>query len=213
VKRTFQAILWSCGLIAAAAFGQSREFGILGGYGLSPALTLTAPAGTAQTGFRNGGVFGVYIGENPYKYLGGEIRYLYRFSNMKLSSGGTDTHFDARTHMVHMDLLVHVRPPEARVRPFIAFGAGVKLIQGTGIESSFQPLHQFAALTRTLQVLPTGDAGAGVKVNLRGHLTIRLEARDYISQRPEKVIAAAPGAALGGMLHDILVLGALAYTW
>ena len=213
MKRTIQRILWGCCLFAGAAIAQSREFGVIGGYGYAPGLTLTGPVGTAQTGFRNGGALGVYLAENPYKHFGGEIRYLYRMSDMKLSSGGASTNFPARSHIVHMDLLAHFRPPDSRTRPFIAFGAGVKIIQGTGAESSFQPLHQFAALTKTMQVLPTGDVGAGVKLSLRSHLRIRFEARDYISPQPGKVITAAPGVRLAGMLHDILALAAVSYTW
>lgn len=213
MKPTIPVILWSCSLLAGTAYAQSREFGVIGGYGYAPSLTLTGPAGTAHAGFRNGGVLGVYIAENPYKHLGGEIRYLYRMSDMKLSSGGTSTDFAAHTQIVHMDLVVPIQDPDSRLRSFIALGAGAKVIQGTGAESSFQPLHQFAALTKTLQVLPTGDIGAGVKLNLRPHLRIRFEARDYISPQPNKVITAAPGVTIGGMLHDILALAALSYTW
>ena len=213
MKLTIPAILWICSLLAGAARAQTRELGVIGGFGFAPTLTLTGPAGTAQTGFRTGAVFGVYIAENKYKHLGGEIRYLYRMSDMKLSSGGTSTDFAAHTQIVHMDLVVPIQDPDSRLRSFIALGAGAKVIQGTGAESSFQPLHQFAALTKTLQVLPAGDIGAGVKLNLRPHLRIRFEARDYISPQPSKVITAAPGVTMGGMLHDIVALAALSYTW
>ena len=199
--------------MAGAAFGQSRELGVIGGYGFSPTLSLTGSAGNAQAGFENGGVLGVYVGENAFKYLGGEIRYLYRFSNMKISAGGTDAQFDAHTQIAHMDLLVHFQPKDANVRAFVAFGGGVKLIQGTGMESSFQPLHEFAALTKTLQVMPVGDSGVGVKINLQRHLRVRVEVRDYISAQPSKVIAAAPGVKMAGMLHDIVALAAFSYTW
>lgn len=214
MKRTVQGVFWGWGLMAAAAFGQSREFGVIGGMGFAPTLTLSGPAGSAQTGFRNGGAVGVFIGQDPYQHLGGEIRYLYRMSDMKLSAGGVSTKFDAHTQIVHMDLLLHARPTEAAIRPFVAFGAGVKLIQGTGTESSFQPLHAFAALTKTLQVQPAGDVGMGVKIRAGRHLRVRFEVRDYISAQPDKVIAAAPGVQLGGgVMHDILGLAALSYTW
>lgn len=214
MTRTVQGFFLSCGLIGAAAFGQSREFGVIGGIGFAPGLTLSGPAGSAQTGFRNGGVVGVFLGQDPYPHLGGEIRYLYRMSDMKLSAGGVSTKFDARTQIVHMDLLLHARPGEAAVRPFVAFGGGVKLIQGTGAEASYQPLHEFAALTKTLQVQPTGDVGIGVKVLAGRHLRVRFEVRDYISAKPDKVIAASPGFQLGGgVMHDILGLAALSVTW
>lgn len=211
--RTVLRILLGCGLLAGAAFGQRGELGILGGAGFSPGFTLQGRAATAGAGFRNGGVVGAYLGDNTYQYWSGEIRYLYRMSNMRLSAGGVDTEFGAHTQIVHMDVLAHFQPRDARVRVFVAFGGGVKVIRGTGMETSAQPLSQFAALTKTRQVLPTGDAGFGVKVNLRRHLRARFEVRDYISPQPDKMIAAAPGVSLGGVLHDILALAALSYTW
>ena len=86
-------------------------------------------------------------------------------------------------------------------------------MQGTGIESAAQPLSRFAGLTHTLQTLPVADFGAGVKVNLSPHVRLRLEVRDYLSTRPDQVIAPAPAVALKGFLHDVLGLVALGYTF
>jgi hypothetical protein len=46
-------------LLAGAAFGQGHEFGVIGGYGFTPTLTLSGAAGNAPAGFRNGGAVGV----------------------------------------------------------------------------------------------------------------------------------------------------------
>ena len=213
MTKSIQRIVWSCGLLAGAAFGQGHEFGVIGGYAVAPTLTLSGPPGSAQAGFRNGGAVGVYLGDNQFNHFGGEIRYLYRSSTMKLSSGGTTVEFGAHTQIVNMDLLGYFPPADARVRAFVAIGGGVKLIQGTGTEASYQPLHDVAALTKTLQVQPTGDVGAGVKISLSRHLRMRVEVRDYVSMKPDKVIAAAPGFQMAGLLHDIMGLAALSYTW
>lgn len=194
--------------------GEARwEVGVNGGYGFSPDLTVKGPAGSASTGIRPGGAIGVFGGEDTYNYFSGEARYLYRFSNLKLSSGGTSVDFGAHTHIAEGAILAHFRPRASHIRPFISFGGGIKVLQGTGIESAAQPLGRLAALTATREVLPTADAGFGVKVNFRQHVRLRFEVRDYISGSPGKVIAPAPGASLTGIMNDIIGLAGLSYTW
>ena len=39
-------------------------------------------------------------------------------------------------------------------------------------------------------------------MDLRQHLRLRFEVRDYVSPAPHKVIAAAPGGTIGGWLND-----------
>ena len=86
-------------------------------------------------------------------------------------------------------------------------------MQGTGQESFNQPLGNLAALTATREVLPVGEIGAGVKVQLTHLLRLRVQVRDYISPSPNDVIAPAPGATLNGLRHDVIGMGALALTW
>ena len=198
---------------AAAAAAQNWEVGAIGGYGFSPNMHVKTGTASADTGFRPGGVVGVFGGEDSYRYWGGEARYLYRFSDLKLASGNADVHFGGHTHIIEGNFMAHFRPRESRVRPFFAFGGGIKVIQGTGRESAAQPLGRFAALTATREMLPVAGVGFGVKVNLRQHLRLRVEGRDYISSNPERVIAPAPGASLSGILHDALGLAALSYTF
>ena len=200
-------------LVSGIASAQEWEVGAIGGYGFSPSLTVKSPAGSATTGFNNGGVFGVFGGDDMYNYWSGEARYLYRYSDLKLSSGGTNVDFAAHTHYITGDFLAHLRPRESRIRPFLAFGGGIKIFDGTGQESASQPLGKIAALTHTQEVLPTADFGAGVKVNLTTHLRVRFEVRDYLSPPPSKVITAAPGGSIGGWLNDIQGLVGVSYTW
>jgi Outer membrane protein beta-barrel domain len=202
-----------CCFTGGIACAQEWEVGAIGGFGFAPDLTLQGAAGTASAGLQNGGVIGAFIGEDTREHLGGEVRYLYRDSSLKLSSDGTTTDFSGRSHIIHADLLPYFRGRESRLRPFVAFGGGVTIVQGTGPQSASQPLGRFAALINTNQVLATGDFGAGVKFNASRHLRIRFEIRDYISIHPNKVIAPAPGVRMEGILHDILPLGSLSYTW
>jgi len=208
-----KAFVLALTLAAAAAQAQTWEVGAIGGYGYSPKLTVTTPTGSADTGFKNGGAVGAYGGEDSTKHWGGEARYLYRYSNLTLSAGNTTVNFGGHTHIIEGDLLAYFKPKGARIRPFVAFGGGIKVLVGTGIESAAQPLSRFAALTSTREILPTAGVGVGVKIALKQHVRLRVEVRDYISAAPSGVIAPAPGASIGGIAHDILGLAGLSYTW
>jgi hypothetical protein len=200
-------------LASGAAFAQGWEAGLIGGFAYSPKLDVDGRTGSAKAGFKDGVAVGVYGGEDTYRYWGGEARYLYRSGDLSASSGGTSTSFGAATHILTGDILGYFKPTGARVRPFIIFGGGIKFVRGTGSESAAQPLGNFVALTHTQQVLGVADVGAGFKMNLRKHFRLRIEAHDYISTPPRKVLAAAPGASLSGILNDIVGTVSLAYTW
>jgi hypothetical protein len=200
-------------LVTAGAYAQTWEVGAIGGYGYAPKLTVQAASASANAGLASGGAVGAYGGEDSSKHWGGEARYLYRYSNFNLSSGNTSVSFGGHTHIIEGDLLFYFKPKESRFRPFIAFGGGIKVLQGTGNESASQPLSRFAALTATREVLPTAGIGAGVKIALKQHVRLRIEVRDYISAAPSSVIAPAPGASISGLSHDILGLAGLSYTW
>ena len=92
------------GLLAAciaSAQGPEWEIGAIGGYGYAPHLTVSNKTGSADTGIRHGAVVGVFAGEDMYNYWSGEVRYLYRFDNLKLSSGNIKAaNFSAHTHIL-----------------------------------------------------------------------------------------------------------------
>ena len=215
MKRIKGTLFWAVllGQLAVAAFGQEWYVGAIGGFGFAPALTVTGSAGTASTGFNNGYAAGAFLGEDRNDSWGGEVRYLYRQSDLKLESGGTSTQFGANTNILNFDVLWHARSREYAVRPFIAVGAGMKFLDGTGTESPTQPLGTYAALTHTRESLPVGDVGVGVKVKLHRSWQFRAEVQDYMGPAPSKVIAAAPGATIGGFLNDIIASASIAYCW
>ena len=203
---------WFC-LFCSAAFAQTWEVGGIGGYGMGLNLKANGPAGSADAGIRPGGVVGVFVGEDTYKRWGGELRYMYRFGDLKLSSGNADVHFGSNTQILEANFMYHFASREASVRPFFAFGGGIKRVAGTGIESARQPLGRLVALTNTNEVLPVLGVGFGIKRDFGSHLRLRLEGRDYISPTPKNVIAPAPGATVTGVMNDFVALLAISYKF
>ena len=200
-------------LIAGAAYAQNWYIGAGGGYGYAPKLTISGLTPDGKVGFKNGGAVGAYVGEDTYKYWSGEIRYLHRWDDLSLSSGGTTVKFAGHSDILHADFLRHFAPRGSKVRPFIAAGAGVRFLDGTGTESSTQPLGNYAALTATRETLPMIDAAVGVRVKCQNRVELRFEVRDYMSPAPSKVIAVAPGASLSGWFNDIVATGSIGYSF
>ena len=199
--------------MASGAQAQEWEAGVIGGFGYSPDLTVKNATISAATGLKNGAAIGFYAGEDMYRYFSGEANYLYRTGDLKLQGAGQNVSFGAHTHLITGDILAHFRPVGSRIRPFVSFGGGIEILQGTGQESATQPLGNLAALTATREVLPVGAAGIGVKIKVSKHLLVRVQVRDYISQTPNDVIAPAPGASLSGLRQDVIGMGALGLTW
>ena len=141
-----------------------------------------------------------------YDHLGGEFRYTYRKSDLKVTSGSASAKFRGDSHAAHYDLLFHLRPRESKVRPFFAIGGGLKVYRGTDVESSRQTLSNLAVLTHTQEVKPLLSVGAGVRKKLGRAAALRLDFRDYITPFPKQVIAPGPGARIGGWVHDFVGL-------
>jgi hypothetical protein len=200
-------------LAAATASAQQWDVGIVGGIGMATDFTVKNASTSAAAGFKNGAVFGAYAGEDSFRYWSGEVNYLYRQSNFKLEGAGKSADFAGHTHLITFDMLGHFRPKGSRIRPFVSFGGGAKVMVGTGQESANQPLGSLAALTNTREILAVGEVGAGVKIQVTKRFRIRVQVRDFISQKPQDVIATAPGATLSGMSNDILGTVSLGWSW
>jgi hypothetical protein len=190
--------------LAPGCLAQHWEIGGAGGYGFPRDQTVTNAGGSAKAGFKPNAAVSAIAGQNLYRRLSGEMRYTYRFGDLKVSGGGEEATFAAQTHAIHYDLLFHAAPREARIRPFVAGGGGIKFFRGTGKERAYQPLNKFALLTKTQEVEGLISVGGGVKVSVSDRVRVRLEFRDYITQFPKEVIAPALGAKLSGWLHDFV---------
>lgn len=196
----------------AGARGESAELGLAGGGSFFQSKNVTAPFGRADAGFARGIAAGVWGGHN-LRRIGGEIRYLLENQALRVASGATRADFRGRTHAIHYNLLIHAAPAGSAVRPFLAVGGGIKGYQGTGTERLYQPLQEYALLTKTSQWKGLVVFGGGVKWTLSPRVMFRLEVYDYLTEFPEKVIAPAPGTSLGGWIHNIVPTAGLAFLF
>ena len=200
--RKLTIILFALAL-GGTCMAQQWELGAAGGLGVYTNLTVTNATASATAGLKPNAVVGVFVSQDMFEHLGGQIRYNVGFNSLKLSSGGTDYSFSAMTHAVNYDLLFFLKGRDTAMRPFISAGGGAKLYWGTGKEIAIQPLVQFAALTKTRQIEGMASIGAGLKWKVGDRTFVTAEIHDYITPAPKKVIAPIPGSKLAGWLHEI----------
>jgi len=190
--------------IVLAAHAQQREADILGGGGFVNGTPIGGTTTAVTAGFNPGPAVGVLFGHDLYSHLSGEIRYLFEEQDARLRSGGTTARFGGQAHVLDYDLVLHARPRQNRVRPYVAVGGGIKIFRGTGAEVAYRPLMDYAYLTRTQELKPMLTVGGGVKFRLSGRIMARLDFRDQLTRLPQKVIQPAPGMTLNGWLHDFV---------
>jgi hypothetical protein len=198
---------------ASVAGAQQWEVGGMAGGGFVPGVKVTNALGSATAGFQTGAAFGAFVGQNMYPHLSGEIRYGFMQSNMKLESGGNKVNFSGRSHVVHYDVVFHTNSKGTRAQLFAAVGGGLKIFQGTGRETAYQPLSQYAYLTRTQSVKPMISAGGGIKVSIGQRVFLRTEVRDYITMFPKELIYPSPGSKVGRLLHDFVPMAGISFEY
>ena len=189
------------------------EAGVAGGFGWHSSQTVEARGASAKVGIGGAIAASGHVGHNMYRLVSGEIRYTLQMHDLKVSAGGEKTGFNAQSHAIHYDFLIHRAPVEAKVRPFLAFGGGIKSVRGTGKETPFQPLSQFAILTHTNQWLGMGTVSGGAKWRLGERTLFRAEIRYYISRFPDQVIAPSSGDRLKGWMHNLVPMAGISYTF
>jgi hypothetical protein len=197
---------------AAAGFAQQWEFGGSGGGGFLNSVPVSGGIGSATAGFQTGAAFGGYVGYSQNKRIGGELRYAYLQSNLKLTSGGSQATFSGMSHVVHYDLIFKTTKNSGKVQLFAAVGGGMKAFRGTGKEAAYQPLSQFGYFTRTQTMKPMASVGGGVKFALAKKVFLRTEFRDYITAFPKEIITPAPGTKYGTLLHDFVPMVGLGFV-
>jgi hypothetical protein len=196
--------------LSVVSFAQQWEFGGVAGGGFLNTVNATNSIGAATAGFNSGAAFGGYVGNNLYKHIGGELRYTYLQSDLKLSSGGQTASFSGQSHVIHYDLILHTRNNN-KVQLFAAAGGGMKIFRGTGTESAYQPLSQFGYFTKTQVLKPMASVGAGVKFAISRKVYLRTEFRDYITAFPKEVLTPPTGTKYGTLLHDFVPMVGLGF--
>jgi len=202
-----------CAAVLPAAWGQKWEVGGSVGGGFYTSSDISSPAGTASAKIQTGLVGSVWLGSySTHNKWGGELRYDYEMGDLALSLGSTQPTFAARTQDLHYDLLWHFTSGESRIQPFVAFGAGIKIYQGTGTQVAYQPLSNIALLTQAQDLVPMASAGAGLKFKLATHLMLRLDVHDYITPFPKQVIAPVTNKT-PGWLQDFAPMAGFAFVF
>jgi opacity protein-like surface antigen len=200
-------------LLAIPAYAQKYEFGVHGGFSMYTEKSVSSPRLTGNAGFKNGFGAGITLGHNMYDFVGGEVRYTYLKNDLKLTSSGTEAKFGAEAHAIHYDLLIHAKSRESRIRPYGAFGGGVKYYRGTGTENAFQPLSGLAILTKTSEIKPMLSVGGGVKIGISDNVLLRLDVHDFLTQVPRDVITPAAGSNLSGWIHNFVPTVGITFTF
>ncbi len=194
-------------ITSTLAFSQTPtwEIGGAGGYAMSKDNTVTNSTGqSANVGLKRGFVASAVAVDHMWDHLSGEFRYVYRKGNPLVESCCARVKMTVETHSFGYDLLLQIKGKEERIRPYIAFGGGVKVFRGVGEETDYQPLQDFAVLSKTQQTEPMLSIGGGVSVRLAPYAVLRFDFRDQVTPFPKKVIFPAPGAELNGFFHDFM---------
>jgi len=196
---------------AASGLAQQWEFGGMAGAGFLSNVSVASPAGSATAGFETGAAFGAFVGQNIYSHWSGELRYMYLQSDLHISSSGTNATFNGNGQVLHYDILYHTNRKESKMQAYVAVGGGMKIFRGTGAQEAYQPNYQFGYMTQAQQLKPMADAGAGLRFEIRPHVFMRTEFRDYITAFPTQIIAPAPGAKFGKVLNDFVPMVSFSY--
>jgi hypothetical protein len=201
----------SAAAMLPAAMAQKWEFGVGAGGGFYSSQDVRLGSSSAAAKLKTNVAVSTWVGENISERWSGELRYSYQLGDMQLKKDSTEAVFGAETHSINYNFLLHTKPSEAKVRPFVSAGAGIKLYRGTGTEAVTQPLSQYALLTRAKDLTGVVSVGAGVKVKLGTHASLRLDVHDYMSPFPKQVITPNVGANVEGWLHDIVPMVSIVF--
>ncbi|MGA2182299.1 MAG: outer membrane beta-barrel protein [Bryobacteraceae bacterium] len=203
------SLLSSCALLA-----QKWEVGVAGGGSFYTSQTFTGSVASADASFTTALAASVWLGNDSGRFLGGEVRYDFEASRPQLTGSDKET-LAGQTHAIHYDVLLHFAPRTARVRPFVAAGAGVKVYRGTGQELAYQgPLQSVALLTKMQDLKPMVSVGGGIKFAISPNIQLRVEVHDYLTPFPTKVITPNQGTKAGsGWLQDFVPMFGLSFTF
>ncbi len=213
MKLTRLLVVCSSLAVLPSAFAQRWEVGGAVGGGFYPSHDVSLQGTSASAGIQSNVSGSAWIGNSGRGRLGGEFHFDYQLGDLKISQGSTQATFGAHAYAVHYDVLWHFADSEARVRPYVTAGGGIKIYQGTGTESAYQPLSNYALLTKEQDLTGLVTFGGGVKFQVSPHLQLRLEARDNLTPFPKKVITPNTNASVSGWLQDFVPMVGLAYTF
>ncbi|MGO9012001.1 MAG: outer membrane beta-barrel protein [Bryobacteraceae bacterium] len=201
-------------VLATATMAQDWELGGSVGYGAYRSATVFGPNfQTATAEILNRFTAGAVIGQEPYDFLSGELRWTYQDGHAVLTAAGVREEMDAHSHTVTYDLLFHFRRRERRLRPFFAAGVGIKGYIANGPSPQQQPLAAVATLVERDEWKPVFDLGGGVKYRLADHVQLRLDFRDYLTTFPKLQIVPSPNSTARGIFQQFTPMLGVSYMF
>jgi hypothetical protein len=199
--------------ISLPCLAQEWELGGAGGYGLYANPTIVGPAGLIHPDYASKGVIGVVFGQNMYQHVGGEVRWLYQFGGPQLKFQGIEASSTGGTNLVTYDVLFFTSNREAKLRPYFAGGAGIKVYSGGQLRSVGQPFLGSAVLVPGSQVEPAISAGAGLKYNVSRSIMLRLDFRTYFSPCPDQIFRPVGTSYIRGWIYNFVPLAGISYVF
>ena len=201
--------------ISSVCQAQPWELGAIGGYGWYHDSSITNGLGSAEAGIPARAAFGVTLTENMYNYVGGEIRYLFRFGGPELKSSGIEANLDGHTNLVTYDFLFYTSSKESSIRPYIAAGAGIKVYTGLGPRflGLNQSLANLALLRPVNQVEPAISVGGGMKFRMPKRTQLKVDFRAYMTPLPDKLFRPIGPSVIRGWLYDFVPLAGISYVF
>jgi len=199
--------------IAPAALAQKWEIGGGAGGSFYSANTITNGSATASVDTQTGLAGSIWLANSTSGHWGGEARLDYSRGDLQLSSGGTQATFNSEAYAMHYDFQWYVTPSQSRIRPYVTAGAGIKYYRGIGNQVEFQPLSQFALLSKTNQLKPMLSVGGGVKFRVTDHFGVRVEVHDYLTTFPENVVVPNVGSKISGWMQQIVPMVGIGYLF
>ena len=175
------AYLLTAVLISLPAFAQKYEFGVHGGISFYDKKTVTNSRGNADAGFNTGYGAGVHHRAKHVQARGrrNSLHVPAERNEARVRVGQGDVWITGSR--IHYDFLIHGTGRNAAVRPYVAFGGGIKYFRGTGTEQVFQPLSNIALLTKAYDTKGLASVGGGVKLKLTRPVWLRVDVHDYLT--------------------------------
>ena len=200
--------------LSSASFAQREwEVGATAGGGWYHNSTVSNPTGSAKAGYDPQFAFGGFLGENPYRYIGGEIRYMFVVGEPTLKFHGTTASAGGYTNVIHYDVLIHTASRESEIRPFFALGAGVKVYSAPNLPDPAQPLRNFAILRHVNQTEPLISVGGGVKYLVSHDVQLRVDFRAYITPAPNVLFTPVPPSTIHGWIYQFVPTVGISYLF
>ena len=200
-------------MFSVAAFGQQYEIGANIGYGFYRNGSIISSTETAEAGIRNRFAAGITLGYEVNDYISGEFRYLYHDGHPFLQATGVKTDIQGQSQALTLALLVHLKKPDRKLRPFVAGGVGAKAYVIAGPAPFPQPAPEIAALTTNDVWKVVFDLGGGVQYMIHQHLLLRGEFRDYLTTFPRQQIVPAPHNTARGIFQQFTPVVVVSYTF